>query len=563
MKNRILFILLLPLFSSYSQTTLNEQAEQYYYSNPIVKGMNPDPSICRVGEDYYLITSSFGFYPGIPIYHSRDLVNWELIGHGIHSPDQLKLRNSKEDALNIYAATIRYYKGIFYIITTNVGRNHADRNFIITAKNPKGPWSKAHYIKNAPRIDPSLFFDDNGKVYYTGNDISENPVFEKQRNIWMQEIDLETFQLVGKKVVVIDPGKYYKEFVLAEKKSKYLTFYEGPHIYKKEGKYYLLVSHGGTFWDHAVSIWKSDKIFGPYKMYEKNPIATNRDFSKEAYIHHTGHADLVQTQNNEWWMVMLGVRPYGGNYTNLGRETCLVPVDWSGTWPIVNPLGPVGRVMPVHRKPSLPKQPLLEKNNRDNFKSKELGLQWNFMQTPIKSWWSLNESLGYLKIKLRPEIIEAKVNPSFIGKRQAHKNFTAITKMEFEPKSENEIAGMVLTRDVDNQFQLVCTLKDGKKQLQLIRKVFNEQKTVVIKEATVSGKSIYLKMEVLEQLITFSFSEDGENWTELVKDQDATIFSLAQKTGRFTGTFVGMYTSSNGKESSNFVLFDWFEYAGF
>ena len=568
-KTKHLAFLVIAVFSvmiGHSQIELSPKSETFYYTNPIITGMNPDPSICRVGDDYYLITSTFGFYPGIPIYHSKDLVHWKLIGHGIHTPEQLKLREEKSDQLNIFAATIRYHKGTFYIISTNVGRKANDRNFVITAKDPSGPWSEAYYIKNAPRIDPSLFFDDDGKVYYTGNDAPKNPTFDKQRNIWMQEIDPKTWELVGDKVIVVDPGNYYKGLALSGKESTALTFFEGPHVYKKDDIYYLMISHGGTFWDHAVSIWKSDAVFGPFEMDNNNPIVTNRDFSHDSYIHHTGHADMVQTQNNEWWMVLLGTRPYGGGYTNLGRETCLVPIDWSGTWPVVNSLGPKGRVMPIHRRPNLPNHPWPEDDVRDDFKNEKLNLYWNFMQPPTEKWWELTGSSGKLKINLRPEIIEVGVNPSFIGRRQKHKNFTAITKMEFTPKAENETAGMVITRDVSNQFKLVYTLKAGQQYLQLLRKDVvnineNEPQEKVIAEKQVNSKELYLKMEALEQLFTFSFSTDGKNWETLAKDQDGRFLNFGLGMGKFTGTFIGMYASSNGK-SNNFVLYDWFEYSG-
>jgi alpha-N-arabinofuranosidase len=566
----VIFILVIIFFSSksYSQITLHPKAEPFYYTNPIITGMNPDPSICRVGDDYYLITSTFGFFPGIPIYHSKDLVHWKLIGHGIQRPDQLNLKKEKSDQLNVFAATIRYHDGTFYIISTNVGRNAVDRNFVITAKDPSGPWSEAHYIKDAPRIDPSLFFDDDGKVYYTGNDVPKTPTFDKQRNIWMQEIDPKTWQLVGDKVTVVDPGKYFNELPLSGNNIKTLTFFEGPHLYKKDGTYYLLISHGGTFWDHAVSIWKSDYVFGPYETNNNNPIVTNRDFNHDTYIHHTGHADMVQTQNNEWWMVLLGTRPYGGGFTNLGRETCLVPVDWSDSWPVVNSLEPLGRVMQVHKRPNLPNCPWAEDGIRDNFEGKKLNLYWTFIQPPIEKWWSLERESGKLKINLRPEIIETDANPSFIGRRQEHKNFTAITKMEFTPKLENETAGIAITRDVSNQFKLVYTLKSGQNYLQLFRKDVvninkNEPPEKLIAEKQISIEKMYLKIEALEQQFTFSYSTDGKKWDVLAKNEDGRFLSFGLGMGKFTGTFIGMYVSSNGQKSSNFALFDWFEYAGF
>ncbi len=566
MKKRIfvLLILVLSLHSiGFSQIEISKEGQKYYYMNPIITGMNPDPSICRVGEDYYLVTSTFGFFPGLPIYHSRDLVNWQLISYGISRPSQLHLRSENSDQLNLFAATIRYHDGTFYIINTNTGRRSDSRNFVITATNPAGPWSDAHYIENAPLIDPSLFFDDDGKVYYTGNLKPENRLVDKGRNIWTQEIDPKTWKLLGNRVDVIDCNDYYAGLAMAGVESTFLNNFEGPHLYKKDGQYYLIVSHGGTSWNHAVSIWKSDKVFGPFEFCPKNPIVTNRGYPHDNYIHHTGHADLVQTQNNEWFMVLLGSRPYGGEFTNLGRETNLVPVDWSGEWPVINPLGSVGRVMPFHRKPNLPAHPWPEKDARDNFDGESLGLDWNFIQTPLEQWWKLKEPSGQLKINLRPEIIENKVNPSFIGRRVSHKNFRAITKMKFSPQTESEVSGMVITRDVNNHFQLVSVLKQEQQYIRLIRNDAVNDSVNIIAEQPFSGKVLYLKMEALEQLFSFSYSADGKQWNILAENVDARFLSLGLGIAPYTGTFVGMYASSNGKKSTNNALFDWFEYSGF
>ncbi len=563
---------LLPIFlfisfttTSFAQIELSKKAQEHYFVNPIVPGMNPDPSVCRVGDDYYLVTSTFGFFPGIPIYHSKDLVNWELIGHGLNRPSQLNLQ--EKDDLNIFAATIRYNKGTFYIITTNTDtRTTPDRNFVITATNPAGPWSDAHYIPNAERIDPSLFFDDDGKVYYSGNDIPKNLVSDKERNIWTQEIDPKTWKLVGERVDVIKSADYYRGLFLSgakEEQISFLNFMEGPHLYKKDGQYYLLVAHGGSTWDHAMSIWRSKNVFGPFEPYAKNPIITHRDYPHDVYLHHTGHADIFQTQNNEWWMVLLASRPYGGEFTNLGRETNLVPVDWSGEWPIVNPKGPIGRVTAIEPRPKLPNYPFPKPAIRDNFDTDKLNLNWNFIQTPTQQWWQLNQPKGFLKINLRKETIEGKQNPSFIGRRQAHKNFTAITKMNFTPKADNEAAGIVITRDVSNHFQFLYKIKNGQKYLQLFENDGLNNKRRIIAEQPIDAKTLYLKMEALEQKFAFSFSTDGKNWQKLVDNVDGRILSGALGIGRFTGTFVGMYASANGKESNNAALFDWFEYDGF
>ncbi len=556
-----IFLLVNATFICDAQFTLSPKAATHYYANPIISGMNPDPSICRVGEDYYLVTSTFGFYPGLPVYHSRDLVNWRLIGHGINRPDQFTFSQGKQEKLNLFAATIRHHDGVFYIICTNAGQG----NFAITANNPAGPWSNAHYIDNAPGIDPSLYFDDNGKVYYTGNRTPDNKLSRSARNVWAQEIDIKTWTLKGERKDLIDYNTYYAGLMMAGQADKtLLDFMEGPHLYKKDESYYILASHGGTFWNHAVSIWKSDSLFGPYEINPNNPIVTNRDAPQYNYEHHTGHADLVQTQDGEWFMVLLAIRPYGGSETNLGRETFMVPVDWSGIWPVANPLGPVGKVMSLHRRPKLANHPWLAESIRDEFDGDALNLHWNMYQMPMEEWFMLNKPKGKLKINLGSETIQEWVNPSFIGRRQAHKNFTSTCKMEFTPKSENEVAGMVITRDASNQFQLVSVLKNGKQFIQLRRiEVIDVESDTILAEQAITGKTIYLKAEALEQEYAFSYSLDGNHWTSIGGNQDGRFFGVGKGIGRFTGTFIGMYASSNGKESSNAALFDWFEYAGF
>ena len=233
-------------------------AKEGFFINPVISGAHPDPSICRAGDDYYIVNSSFEYFPGLPIHHSKDLVNWELIGHGLHREDQcngdMNLVDVQSDG-GIHAPTIRYHKGTFYIITTNVynsgdGKPGLMRNFVITAKNPSGPWSDPHIIEGAPGIDPDIFFDTDGKVYFTGphspGDMNANGIGE----IWIQELDIKKWKLTGDRKTVWD--------------GVFGCCTEGPHIYKEHGLYYLLVAEGGTGKNHAVMMAASKDIFGPY-----------------------------------------------------------------------------------------------------------------------------------------------------------------------------------------------------------------------------------------------------------------------------------------------------------
>ncbi|MEL6537094.1 MAG: glycoside hydrolase family 43 protein, partial [Bacteroidota bacterium] len=265
------------------------------YRNPIIPGFYSDPTICRVGKDYYLSTSTFEYFPGMPIFHSRDLVNWQQIGHGIHYAGQC------EDGLNIFASTFRYHEGTFYLITTNVGHGG---NFFITATKPHGPWSEPIWI-DVGGIDPDLFFDDDGRAYVISS------TFE------LTEIDLTTGQLLGEKRKVWNGtgGRYP----------------EAPHLYKKDGFYYLMASEGGTEEAHMVTIARSHSIWGPYIDNPANPIVAHANVAGMGQpIQGTGHGDLIQAHDGNWWMVVHGYRSVAGYppHHTLGRETCLVPVSW-------------------------------------------------------------------------------------------------------------------------------------------------------------------------------------------------------------------------------------------
>ncbi len=533
------------------------QPNRASYHNPIIPGFNPDPSICRVGEDYYLVTSTFEYFPGVPVYHSRDLVHWTMIGHVLDRPSQLNL-DSVACSGGIYAPTIRYHNGTFYMITTLVGQSRAPqhRNFIVTAKNPAGPWSDPHWIANAPGIDPSLFFDDNGKVYYSGNDSPKIKLWDKHRNIWLQELDITTWTLVGKRVDVLDGGEYYKKGTLDGGIESGVNNYESSHHYKKDGKYYLLIAHGGTSQNHAVSIWRSDSVFGPYEMNPSNPILTHRDLPKEHAFTSTGHADLVQTQQGEWYIVYLAKRPYGGENFILGRETFMSPVDWSGVWPIVNPKGTVGRGELTHAAPSLKANKVAPESPRDEFAAPALRAAWTFIRTPRSQWWSLTKRKGYLRINLRPESISEQANPSFIGRRQEYKDFSAAMKMEFTPGSGNEEAGLVVERDRDYYLKFTVGIDNGKRVVRLSEKAGPDVKDSVLAQQAASGTK-YMRVSSQGTDYTFAYSSDGKEWTTLQKNVDGRLLGLAGA-GRFTGTFIGMYASSNGVASANYADVDWF-----
>ncbi|SER28870.1 alpha-N-arabinofuranosidase [Gracilibacillus ureilyticus] len=516
------------------------------YKNPIIPGFYPDPSICRVGEDYYLVTSSFEYFPGVPIFHSKDLVNWKQIGHVLDRPEQLNL-DQTPNSRGIYAPTIRYNDGIFYMITTFVvSQTGARRNFYVTATDPAGPWSDPNWLEDAPGIDPSLLFDDDGKVYYTGNrKPPEGPKYKKHNEIWLQELDLEKKQLVGPKYSLWDGAL------------KNAHAQEAPHLYKINGWYYLIIAEGGTGHTHAVTIARSQNVTGPYEMTETNPILTHRHLGNNHPIVNVGHADIVETHNGDWWMVCLASRPYGGYYRNLGRETFLVPFIWEDGWPIVNPgKGIIEEEMifpqlEEHKWPSLPAH--------DPFESEQLENRWNFLRTPRGDFWSLTERPGFLRLKAKKETIMEEENPAFVGRRQQDIDFMAQTVMEFSPKEENETAGLVLLQNQDYQFRLEVVLENQKPHIQLIRREAGVDELVAKRE--IATDKVYLKVEAEGQAYHFYYAEKAFDWELLADKVDGTILST-DKAGGFIGSYMGMYCSANGKESRNYADFDWFEYQG-
>ncbi|UOQ50038.1 glycoside hydrolase family 43 protein [Gracilibacillus caseinilyticus] len=516
------------------------------FKNPIIPGFYPDPSICRVEDDYYLVTSSFEYFPGVPIFHSKDLVNWKQIGHVLDRPEQLNL-DQTPNSRGIYAPTIRYHQGTFYMITTFVvSQTGARRNFYVTATDPAGPWSDPVWLEGAPGIDPSLLFDDDGKVYYTGNrKPPSGRQYKKHNEIWLQELDLEKQQLVG------------PTYSLWDGALKNAHAQESPHLYKIGEWYYLIIAEGGTGHTHAVTIARSKHVTGPYEMTETNPILTHRHLGRNHPIVNVGHADIVQTQDGDWWMVCLASRPYGGYYRNLGRETFLVPFVWEDGWPIVNPgQGKIESEMPFpklkeHKWPALPAC--------DSFEAEQLDDRWNFLRTPRGEFWSVTDRPGYLRLKAKKETIMEEENPAFVGRRQQHIDFVAQTVMEFEPKAANESAGLVLLQNHDYQFRLEVLIEDDQQVIQLVRREAGEDQ--VLAKEPMDHHRVFLKVEAVGQAYSFFYTTEPFEWRELAVDTDGRILST-DLAGGFIGAYIGLYCSGNGQESDQYADFDWFEYQG-
>jgi alpha-N-arabinofuranosidase len=515
------------------------------FRNPILPGFYPDPSICRAGDDYYLVTSTFEYFPGLPIFHSRDLVHWRQIGHVLNRPSQLPLDGVRPSG-GLYAPTIRFWRGVFYVVNTLVDGKMQSGNFIVTATDPAGPWSEPHWLASAPGIDPSLFFDDDGRVWYVGNRMATNSQYEGHTEIWLQELDLGTMRLVGESQVIWDGAV------------KGAVWSEAPHLYKIEGRYYLLTAEGGTAHNHAVSIARSDAIAGPYAGNHRNPILTHRHLGLDYPIVGTGHADLVDTPSGEWWMVLLAMRPYGGYFYNLGRETYLAPVRWEEGWPIVSP--GTGRVESSYPAPDLPEHRWPAIPACDHFDGQTLGFQWNFLRTPREPFWSLSERPGYLRLQLRPQCLSEHAAPSFVGRRQQHIHFAAQTALEFTPQTSHECAGLALVQNSDFHFLFVVTRQTGP-VVRLIRRAHGAEEVLAEQPIDAGRHAVRLKVEAHEQAYSFYFAVAPNEWRSLAADVDGRILSTPVA-GGFVGACIALYASSNGQPGTNRADFDWFEYTG-
>ena len=548
----------------------NIYGREGYFINPIISGAHPDPSICRVGDDYYIVNSSFEYFPGLPIHHSKDLVNWELIGYGLHREDQcngeMNLVDVQSDG-GIHAPTIRYHKGTFYIITTNVynsgdGSPGLMRNFIITAKNPSGPWSKPHIIEGAPGIDPDIFFDDNGKVYFTGThspgDMNSNGIGE----IWIQELDIKKWKLVGKRHTVWD--------------GIFGCCTEGPHIYKEHGLYYLLVAEGGTGKNHAVMIAASENILGPYEENQRNPILTTRHLSNNYFVNSTGHADMIELEDGRWYMVSLGKRNDLDGDANMGRETYLMPMQWESTivkwqqvsedrweplrylFPVVAPLtGKVERFTPL---PFTDRPQYINNTVIDDFLNENLDLRWTFIRVPEEKTYSLLENPGFLRLYSKTGKIEDRKRFSLVGFRQKESDFEFEVKMNFFPNKDKVESGVIHYQKEWNY--LTNTVIKKRKKYYLEQKLKEKGKEVVtLKKTILKGYdgNIILKVKSKKDRYDFFYSlNDGSSF-----DYFTSIEAIKVLDRNYTGALLGLFTTSNGVLSQDYADYDWVRYKDF
>jgi xylan 1,4-beta-xylosidase len=499
------------------------------YRNPVIAGFHPDPSVCRVGDDFYLVNSSFEYFPGVPVYHSRDLVHWEQIGNMLDRPSQLNLKDASSWT-GIYAPTIRYNDGTYYMITTNIGNGG---NFMVTAKDPKGPWSEPIWLKQQG-IDPSLYFE-NGHCYMVSN---------PGNMITLCEIDPKTgHQLSESKGIWQGEGGRYPE---------------GPHIYKKDGYYYLLISEGGTELAHHLTIARSRQMAGPYEACPANPILTNCNRKGQSMqIQGTGHGDFVEAQDGSWWVIFLAYRNFGGSYHHLGRETYLAPVEWkAGEWPVVNQGEAIDTLMTARLLP----QTAMQKTVIHTAFNGSLGPEWIHIQNPITA----NYKIGNGKLRLYPHgSLTENHQPTFIGRRQEAAKIVAETAIDMEELDKNVEkvksdtsavikAGLTVYQINDGHFDFYTDgyFVGAEARLKSLSADFGTQ---MIKEGC---KKLRLRITSDGLFYHFLYAFDDGGFTELTA-QNCSLMST-EVAGGFTGVTLGLFAA--GPSDGSYADFQYFDY---
>ena len=508
------------------------------YRTDILPGFHPDPSIVRVGEDYYLVNSTFAWFPGLPIYHSRDLVNWTQIGNAIDRPDQLSFAGLGISR-GVFAPTIRWHDGLFYILNTCID---CGGNYMITAADPAGPYSDPVWLPGVDGIDPDIFFDDDGRTWITNNAEPNYPaLYEGHRAIWMQQFDLASQEMVGPRRMIVDGGVN-----LADKP----IWAEGPHILKRNGYYYLLTAEGGTAGDHAATIYRSDNVEGPYVPGPVNPILTQRDLDpgRPFPIYATGHADLVQLPDGDDWAVFLGTRPYRDNLSNMGRETFLLPVQWGADgWPVILPAKTA--VPHVAALPALPRQagqpPIEPSRWHDPFDRSALGPQWLSSRGSADSFVDLGAMKGALTLAPLSVSLGSLDTPAFVGRRQSQQNAVMTTRLDFGDLSDGQSAGLAAFSD-EHHFVFVKVVKaaDGNRLTAGIRDGEKDpERGRVLAEAPIADQPVDLRITLEGPTALLAYRTGTAAWRQLGKPIDAAALA-SERSNMFTGIVLGAFAEA-------------------
>ena len=514
------------------------ESDEFY--TPVLQGCYPDPSITRKGNDYYLVCSSFAMFPGVPIFQSKDLVNWKQLGHVLERPSQLKVQNSGISA-GIYAPDIKYNKNndTFYMITTQIAGGMG--NMVVKTKDPAKGWSDP--IKLAfDGIDPSLFFDDDGKAYVFHNDAPPRgkELYNGHRVIKVWEYDLQNDKIIpGTDKIVVDGGTDITQKPI---------WIEAPHLYKKNGLYYLMCAEGGTGGWHSEVIFVSDNPKGPFTPANSNPILTQRYFqaNRAGKVDWAGHADLVEAVDGKYYGVFLAVRPNEKNRVNTGRETFILPVDWRGKFPVFE-----NGLIPLKPKLKTP-EGVTNQNGQngffpngnftftDNFREKNLDYRWIGVRGPREDFITVTRK--GLTISPFNQNIKASVPTSTLFHRQQHRTFDAGTTLKYTPQSEKDLAGIVCYQS--EKFNYVFGLtKKGNDHYIVLARTEKGNTTNIASEKIDASKPVQLQVEADGDNYRFNYSVDKQDFKNLGGTVSGDILST-NVAGGFTGSLIGLYATS-------------------
>ena len=530
--------------------------------NPILRGFNPDPSIVRVGDDYYIATSTFEWYPGVQIHHSRDLANWRLVGRPLNRAAQLDMRGDP-DSCGVWAPDLSYAGGRFHLVYTDVkrygrtsvggGRGASLRdfhNYWVSAENIDGPWSDPVHL-NSSGFDPALFHDDDGKTWLLNMLWDHRTGRSNFAGILAQQMDLESGSLVGERHVIFEGTP--------------LGFTEAPHLYKRDGWYHLLVAEGGTERNHAVVMARSRSLLGPYEVHPDGPVLTAAGKS-EAPLARTGHGDLIETPSGETWLVYLCGRPLpASDRCVLGRETAIQPMQWGEDGWLRTEDGSASPVAEIEREGLASEwEPVDEQHD---FDSASLPQVFQWLRTPCpERLFSLNERPGFLRLYGR-EMIGSPFTQSLVARRQQAFRFVAETSVEFDPANFQQAAGLVCYYNSTKFHFLQLTADDnGARQVQLMSGIPREGECGLVElPASIPPGPVSLRVEVNHEVARFAYKAQGaSDWSWLPQPVDASLLAdEATLPGlpNFTGTFVGMacYDVTGAGQPADFAYFHYRE----
>ena len=509
--------------------------------NPILTGFYPDPSVCRAGDRFYLVCSTFTYFPGVPIFESRDLADWKQIGNILDRDSQIPLTGLAHSE-GIFAPTIRYHNGRFYLITTNVP---SMGNFVVTAEDPAGPWSEPYYLGEAAQgIDPSLFFDEDGTCWYTGQRYKSCPKYNGDCEIWVQRFDPDTMRLEGEATAVLDGFQ------------KNAVWPEGPHLYQKDGYYYILHAEGGTAFHHSVMVARSRNLLGPYEYCPTNPILTHRHLGQTYPVTSVGHGDLVEDGAGNWYMVVLACRPQEG-YTLLGRETFLARVTWEDGWPVVN--AGVGRLedqveIPGHIGPA----EIPGRSWTYTFAGDSLPPEFMTLRNHRERVLSLSAKPGVVRLFMRADSLLDRGEPAYLAIRQQHHYFEAETAFSTCFSAENGCAGMALVQSNENHVRAECYRENGQIGIRVIQAVDGTDTVLGLLE-DIDPADVWLKLTVRGLRADVWCREGHRKPRLLAADIDLRPLST-ERAGGFVGCTVGMFASGSGKDTDEYADFSVFRY---